>query len=57
MWILTSTLLSWRCPTEALIFAYTYLLENKALATGFVKMENSHRDIWLRAYLAKAYYM
>jgi hypothetical protein len=43
--------------TEALIFVYTYLLENKALATGFVKMENNHRDIWLRAYLAKAYYM
>jgi hypothetical protein len=43
--------------TEALIFAYTYLLENKALATGFVKMENSHRKIWLRAYLANAYYM
>jgi hypothetical protein len=37
--------------TEALIVAYTYLLENKTIATG------SHRDIWLRNYLAKNYYM
>jgi hypothetical protein len=43
--------------TEALICAYTYLLENKALSTGFVKMETSHRDIWLRNYLAKNYFM
>jgi hypothetical protein len=43
--------------TEALICAYTYLLENKALATGFVKIETSHRDIWLRNYLAKNYFM
>jgi hypothetical protein len=43
--------------TEALICAYTYLLENKALAIGFVKMETSHRDIWLRNYLAKNYFM
>jgi hypothetical protein len=43
--------------TEALICAYTYLLENKALDTGFVKIETSHRDIWLRNYLAKNYFM
>jgi hypothetical protein len=43
--------------TEALIVAYTYLLKNKAIATGFVKMAISHRDIWLRNYLAKNYYM
>jgi hypothetical protein len=43
--------------TEALICAYTYLLENKALAIGFVKMETSHRDIWMRNYLAKNYFM
>jgi hypothetical protein len=43
--------------TEALIVAYTYLLENKAIAIGFVKMAISHRDIWLRNYLAKNYYM
>jgi len=43
--------------TEALIVAYTYLLENMAIATGFVKMAISHRDIWLRNYLTKNYYM
>ena len=42
---------------EALIVAYTYLLENKALGRGFVSMSDSHRDIWLRNYLAKNYYM
>jgi hypothetical protein len=43
--------------TEALIVAYTYLLENKAIATGFVKMAIQHKDIWLRNYLAKNYFM
>jgi hypothetical protein len=43
--------------TEALIVAYTYLLENKVIVTGFVKMAISHMDIWLRNYLAKNYYM
>ena len=43
--------------TEALIVAYTYLLENKALGRDFVNMAISHRDIWLRNYLAKSYYM
>jgi hypothetical protein len=43
--------------SEALIVAYTYLLENKALSRGFVSMSDSHRDIWLRNYLAKNYYM
>ena len=43
--------------TEALIVVYTYLLENKALCRGFVNMAISHRDIWLRNYLAKNYYM
>ena len=43
--------------TEALIVAYTYLLENKAFVKGFVSMSDSHRDIWLRNYLAKNYYM
>ena len=43
--------------TEALIVAYTYLLENKALGIGFVNIAISHRDIWLRNYLAKNYYM
>jgi hypothetical protein len=43
--------------TEALIVAYTYLLENKAIATSFVKMQVSHRDVWMRTYLAKNYFM
>jgi hypothetical protein len=43
--------------TEALIIAYTYLLENKALGRGFVNMATNYRDIWLRNYLAKNYYM
>jgi hypothetical protein len=43
--------------TEALIVAYSYLLENKAVATGFVKMTIFHRGIWLRTYLAKNYFM
>ncbi|CAD6205228.1 unnamed protein product [Miscanthus lutarioriparius] len=43
--------------TEALIVVYTYLLENKALYRDFVNMAISHRDIWLRNYLAKNYYM
>jgi hypothetical protein len=42
---------------EALIVAYTHLLDNKAQGRGFVGMSASHRDIWLRNYLAKNYYM
>jgi hypothetical protein len=30
--------------TEALIVAYTYLLENKSLTTSFISMSASHRD-------------
>jgi hypothetical protein len=33
---------------EALIVAYTHLLANKAVATGFVTMTTPHRSIWLR---------
>jgi hypothetical protein len=43
--------------TEALIVAYTHLLENKAVATGFLSMSTPHRAIWLRTYLSKNYYM
>ena len=32
--------------TEALIVAYTHLLENKAVATGFANMTTPHRAIW-----------
>jgi hypothetical protein len=42
---------------EALIVAYTYLLESKAQGKDFIGMSDSHRDIWLRNYLAKNYYM
>ncbi|CAD6218729.1 unnamed protein product [Miscanthus lutarioriparius] len=42
---------------EALIVVYTYLLDNKAQGRGFVGMSDSHRNIWLRNYLAKNYYM
>ena len=42
---------------EVLIVAYTYLLDNKVQGRGFVGMSDSHRDIWLRNYLAKNYYM
>jgi hypothetical protein len=39
--------------TEALIVAYTHLLENKPVATGFANMSTPHNDIWLRTYLTK----
>jgi len=42
---------------EALIVPYIYLLDNKTQGRGFVGMSDSHRDIWLRNYLAKNYYM
>ncbi|XP_066365390.1 uncharacterized protein [Miscanthus floridulus] len=42
---------------EALIVAYTYMLDNKAQGRSFVGMSDSHRNIWLRNYLAKNYYM
>jgi hypothetical protein len=32
---------------EALIVAYTYMLDNKAQGRGFVGMSDSHRDICL----------
>ncbi|CAN6196364.1 unnamed protein product [Urochloa humidicola] len=43
--------------TEALIVAYTHLLENKAVATGFVNMSIPHREVWLRTFLAKNYFV
>jgi hypothetical protein len=46
-----------RFSKEALIVAYTYLLDNKAQGRGFVGMSEGHRDIWLRNYLAKNYHM
>jgi hypothetical protein len=42
---------------EALIVAYTYLLENKAQRRGFVNMTDSHRTLWLQTFLDKNYFM
>jgi hypothetical protein len=42
---------------EALIVAYTFLLDNKAQGKGFVNMSEGHRTIWLRTFLAKNYYI
>jgi len=38
---------------EALIVAYSHLLDNKAHVTAFVHMKDSHRVLWLRTFLAK----
>jgi hypothetical protein len=37
---------------EALIVAYTYLLDNKAQGRGFVGMSDRHRSLWLSTFLA-----
>ncbi|CAD6244753.1 unnamed protein product [Miscanthus lutarioriparius] len=42
---------------EALIVAYTFLLDNMAQGRGFVNMSNAHRALWLRTFLAKNYYV
>ncbi|CAD6238743.1 unnamed protein product [Miscanthus lutarioriparius] len=42
---------------EALIIAYTFLLDNKAQGRGFVNMSDAHRALWLRTFLAKNYYV
>lgn len=41
---------------EALIVAYSHLLDNRAHGTAFVKMQDTHRVLWLRTFLAKHYY-
>jgi hypothetical protein len=41
---------------EALIVAYTFLLDNKTQGRGFVGMSDSHRGLWLRTFLSKNYY-
>jgi hypothetical protein len=41
---------------EALLVAYGHMLDNKALGTAFVNMNEAHRVLWLRTYLAKHYY-
>jgi hypothetical protein len=42
---------------EALIIAYTFLLDNKAQGRGFVNMSDAHRTLWLHTFLAKNYFM
>ena len=42
---------------EALIVAFSHLLDNKAQGKGFVDMVDNHRVIWLRNFLAKHYYI
>jgi len=42
---------------EALIVAFSHLLDNKAQSTAYVKMVDSHRVLWLRTFLVKHYYM
>ncbi|CAD6218877.1 unnamed protein product [Miscanthus lutarioriparius] len=42
---------------EALIVAYTFLLDNKAQGRGFVNMSDAHRALWLRTFLGKNYYV
>ncbi|XP_066392597.1 uncharacterized protein [Miscanthus floridulus] len=42
---------------EALIVAYTFLLDNKAQGRGFMNMSDIHRALWLRTFLAKNYYV
>ncbi|KAK3157434.1 hypothetical protein QOZ80_2AG0122190 [Eleusine coracana subsp. coracana] len=46
-----------RFTEEALMTAYSHLLDNKAHGSAFVAMSDSHRVLWLRTYLAKHYYM
>jgi hypothetical protein len=41
---------------EALIVAYSHLLDNRAQGGAFVKMNQSHRVLWLSTFLAKHYY-
>ncbi|KAK3124320.1 hypothetical protein QOZ80_7BG0584920 [Eleusine coracana subsp. coracana] len=42
---------------EALMVAYTHLLDNKAQGRGYINMTDAHRVLWLRTWLAKNYYM
>ena len=42
---------------DALMVAYTFLLDNKAQAKGFVNMSDGYKSIWLRTFLAKNYFM
>uniref|UniRef100_A0ACD5U3I2 Uncharacterized protein n=1 Tax=Avena sativa TaxID=4498 RepID=A0ACD5U3I2_AVESA len=42
---------------EALMVALRHLLDNRAMGNDFVQMAEDHRDLWLRTFLAKHYYV
>jgi hypothetical protein len=42
---------------EALICAFSHLVDNKAQGDAFVHMTDSHRVLWLRTWLAKNYFL
>ncbi|KAK3118761.1 hypothetical protein QOZ80_9BG0706670 [Eleusine coracana subsp. coracana] len=42
---------------EALICAFSHLVDNRAQGDAFVTMTESHRVLWLRTWLSKHYYM
>lgn len=42
---------------EALICAFSHLVDNKAQGDAFVNMAENHRVLWLRTWLAKNSYM
>lgn len=44
-------------PEEALLCAFSHLVDNKAQGDAFVNMSESHRILWLRTWLGKHYYM
>lgn len=41
---------------EALLVAFSHLLDNKALGTAFVGMTEEHRILWLRTFLTRHYF-
>lgn len=41
---------------EALIVAFSHLVDNRAQGHAFVSMNEAHRILWLRTFLAKHYY-
>jgi hypothetical protein len=41
---------------EALIVAFSHLLDNKSQGNSFVNMADHHRCLWLRTWLGKHYY-
>ncbi|CAO2192808.1 unnamed protein product [Urochloa humidicola] len=43
-------------PEEALMVAYSHLIDNKALGSSFVTWNDAHRVLWLRTFLSKHYY-